>query len=78
MAILLGAQKFRERLRCLCDLQAHIVEIAMTDGPVKFVPAVYFFKEKNVFSYIICIEAQNLHTPSVILLLNCEIFTNLV
>ena len=40
-----------------------------TSGHVKYVPAGVNFSKKNVFSFKICIELQDLHSPSVIL--NC-------
>ena len=55
----------REGLRSMPELR--FVATVMTGGRVKFVLAVYIFLENNAISRIICVELQNLHTPSVIL-----------
>ena len=47
--------------------ELRFVETIKTGGHVKFLPTVYFFPENNVISCIICVEVQDLHTPSVIL-----------
>ena len=47
--------------------ELRFVATVTTGGRVKFVPAVYIFPENNPISRIICIELQDLHTPSVIL-----------
>ena len=48
------------------------VATVTTGGRVKFVLAVYIFSENIAISRIICIELQDLHTPSVILHENCK------
>ena len=47
--------------------ELRFVATVTTGGRVKFVPAVYIFLEINAMPRIICIELQDLHTPSVIL-----------
>ena len=47
--------------------ELRFVATVMTSDRVKFVPAVEISPENNAISRIICVEQQDLHTPSVIL-----------
>ena len=58
--------------------ELRFVATVTTGGRVKFVPAVQIFPENNAISRIICVELQNLHTPSVILHWKCQKFTHSV
>ena len=50
------------------EVATHYAELGfVTGGRVKFAQAVKILPENNAISQIICVELQDLHTPSVIL-----------
>ena len=49
------------------QVELRFVATVTTGGRVKFDPAMQIFPENNANSQMICVELQDLHTPSVIL-----------